>query len=65
MVLTDRRGGSIVRWLLVVVAATVLTVALTAASVSLITPDVFVDECERVQLVPPVECAGPAASATD
>lgn len=51
------------RWLFVGLAAVLITAALTAASVRLITPDVFVDPCDRVQLVPPIECATPAPSA--
>ena len=50
------------RWLVVGLAAVLITAALTAASVRLITPDVFQDECDRVQLVPPIECASPAAA---
>jgi hypothetical protein len=49
-----------VRWLLVGLAAVLITAALTVASVVLITPDAFVDPCDRVELVPPIECASPA-----
>lgn len=50
------------RWLFVGLAAVLITAALTAASVALITPDVLQDECDRVQLVPPIECASPPAT---
>ena len=52
------------RWLLVALTAVLITAALTAASVALITPDVLQDECDRVQLVPPIECTAPAETET-
>lgn len=53
-----------VRSLAVALVAVLITAALTAASVAMITPDVFEDECARVQLVPPIECATPLPVAT-
>lgn len=50
------------RWLFVGLAAVLITAALTAVSVALITPDVLQDKCDRVQLVPPIECASPQAT---
>ena len=52
------------RSVVVGLVALLVTAALTIASVAMITPDVFQDECERVQLVPPIECATPRPAAT-
>ena len=57
------RARRMFRWFAVLVVGTLLLVGLTTASVALITPDVFVDDCARPQLVPPAQCA-PAPPAT-
>ena len=62
-----RRGGTMarmLRWFALWVVAAALLVGLTTASVALITPDVFVDVCERPELVPPAPCAPASPAAT-
>lgn len=61
------RGGTMarmLRWFALWIVAAALLVGLTTASVALITPDVFVDVCERPDLVPPAPCAPPSPTAT-
>lgn len=55
----ERRGGRALRgvwWVISVLAAVLLLVLVAAASTAILSPDAFVDSCNRTQLVTPMGC---------